>query len=1230
MNEFLINKSGDKKPFWIHLSITLIVFIAFIILIARYKVIQSGAYVKRVYEKELKIRGEKLNLFMDDLTEDYHTKNFPELNEHKLKLDEIGAMMYLFDNDSLVYWSSNLVDLTGILPLENNSIVLLNNGWYQAKFIKKDKILVCGLLLLKNEFAYRNEYLVAKFESSAALNESCQISLVPGELNIDNPNGEFLFSIQRKDHQEMKVKHTLVLFILYQLILILCLSLIIKFYKYYAFIIQRKNIIPYLILFDYLLIWIIISYLKLPSILFESYFYSPASFADTFHRSIGELLTNSSFIVFFVYALTLFKENNTKKQTASYLWRIIKLSLNILFFLALFRIYEYIFTSLLQNSPITIDFGHGFISDPTLTIIAFMAVAALSLAFYFIGSHIFRYIIFNGWQKGTQYIIVLIILALYVILGLFLGEQIKLVSLIFIGIFALTCILKTEKNGKITTILLISYLLLFAIYLGLLSTNILTEKELDQRRVIAESIASDRDSMAEYTFGKIIDEILADSVINNKIYEFEQDDNEDIILERIQHYFNYHENALKYIPYVTICDTSRLLSKRPDNYLLNWVEYFENVIAEIGISTSHPNLFFINNYSMNNSYIARLKFVSKDMLSDRYLFIELGSELVPEGLGYPELLIDETSNMSGSELVNYSFAKYMDGMLVNKFGDYFYSLNLENYEFLSKDQNEFDNNEYSHLLIKKDDKTSFIISKKNKDLIETIAPFSYFFIFLTFYLGIFSLMTNFSYKIFKIRISFRNRLQYTFLGIILTSFLVIGAATMIYLVHLNDKKNYEILSEKAHSVLIELEHRLAGEESFSPEMYETLNSWLVKFSMVFFSDINLYSLDGRLIASSRMQIFDAGLLSKLMNVEAYAALAKEKKLLFIQSEKIGNYKYLSAYIPFRNFENKLVAYLNLPYFARQTELQIEITTFLVALVNIYVLFFVIAIIVTILISRRITKPLQLIKNSISGIRLGKSNEKINWVREDEIGGLVTEYNRMIDELSNSAILLARSERESAWREMAKQVAHEITNPLTPMKLSVQYLKKAWDEKEEDWDKRLARFTKTIIEQIDSLSEIANAFSDFAKMPIQKPEEVDLKHIIKNAIELFKDNTSIKYILYLPDDECIVKADKNQLLRVFNNLIKNSIHAIGVTKKGKITISVKKSQNEFIIIMADNGTGIPPEMADKIFTPSFTTKSSGMGLGLAIVKNIILNTGGNIWFESKANIGTTFYISLPKP
>jgi nitrogen fixation/metabolism regulation signal transduction histidine kinase len=237
---------------------------------------------------------------------------------------------------------------------------------------------------------------------------------------------------------------------------------------------------------------------------------------------------------------------------------------------------------------------------------------------------------------------------------------------------------------------------------------------------------------------------------------------------------------------------------------------------------------------------------------------------------------------------------------------------------------------------------------------------------------------------------------------------------------------------------------------------------------------------------------------------------------------------------------------------------------------------------------------------------------------------------MIDELSESAGLLAKSERESAWREMAKQVAHEIKNPLTPMKLNVQHLRKAWEEKAEDWDERLDKFAETLIEQIESLSQIASEFSDFANMPQTKVEKVELSEVINNSIELHKNYDNIQ-LEYLTDETLplYVLADRKQVLRVFNNLIKNSIQAIGNKEGGRIKISVESMHESYMIKVSDNGSGISEEKGDKIFIPSFTTKSSGMGLGLSMVRSIVLSAGGNIRYTSEVGEGTTFYITLPK-
>jgi nitrogen fixation/metabolism regulation signal transduction histidine kinase len=277
----------------------------------------------------------------------------------------------------------------------------------------------------------------------------------------------------------------------------------------------------------------------------------------------------------------------------------------------------------------------------------------------------------------------------------------------------------------------------------------------------------------------------------------------------------------------------------------------------------------------------------------------------------------------------------------------------------------------------------------------------------------------------------------------------------------------------------------------------------------------------------------------------------------------------------------------------------------------------------------VTQPLQLIREKLRNLSYGKSNEKIEWKREDEIGELVAEYNRTLDQLARSAELLARSERESAWREMAKQVAHEIKNPLTPMKLSVQYLQKAWDDKAPDWEERLDRFTRTIVEQIDSLSKIATEFSDFAKMPVASFEKLDLAETARRSADLFLNVENIKIIVNPVKSECYISADRQQMLRVFNNLISNAVQAIGNKENGRIDINILDDGPNWRVAVSDNGSGISDEQAKKIFSPSFTTKSGGMGLGLAMVKNILSGIGATISFTSKEGEGTTFNVEIPK-
>ena len=403
---------------------------------------------------------------------------------------------------------------------------------------------------------------------------------------------------------------------------------------------------------------------------------------------------------------------------------------------------------------------------------------------------------------------------------------------------------------------------------------------------------------------------------------------------------------------------------------------------------------------------------------------------------------------------------------------------------------------------------------------------------------------------------------------------------------------------------------------------------LQNFAKVFFTDINMYDVDGYLLASSRPKVFNVGLLSEQMNPIAYKNVRFFKQSEFIQTEKIGQLNYSSAYQPIYNAKNKLLGYINLQHFGQQREFENQIQKFLVAIINVFILLLAISIILAIFISNWLTAPLRILQTSFSKVKFGKHNEQIEYDKEDEIGALVKDYNKKLEELEFAAQQLAKNEREMAWREMAKQVAHEIKNPLTPMKLSIQQLLRSYNPEDPNSEDKLKRVAHSVIEQIDALTKIANEFSTFAKMPNPNNEKVELIQLINGVKELFADIDGSKISIETEFDELYINGDKDQFVRVFNNLIKNALQAIPADRNGKVEISILKQKEMAQISIRDNGVGIDESKRFKIFVPYFTTKSNGTGLGLAMVKQIIENHNGTIDFESLEGSGTVFRIEIP--
>jgi nitrogen fixation/metabolism regulation signal transduction histidine kinase len=348
---------------------------------------------------------------------------------------------------------------------------------------------------------------------------------------------------------------------------------------------------------------------------------------------------------------------------------------------------------------------------------------------------------------------------------------------------------------------------------------------------------------------------------------------------------------------------------------------------------------------------------------------------------------------------------------------------------------------------------------------------------------------------------------------------------------------------------------------------------------------------------------------------------------YVEENSSAGEKYKASYTYINDSKFKPIGILNLPYFEDNSFNEMELREFMFRLGGVYLLMLFMAIGLAYFISKYITRSLQTVSDMMTKTDLTRSNEKIH-IKDPslEVGKLVDSYNAMIDELEVSAAKLARSEREQAWREMAKQVAHEIKNPLTPMRLSVQSFQRKFDPNDPDIDNKVEEYSKTLIQQIDTMSNIAGAFSNFAEMPAQQNETLNVVEIVKLALDIFTE----KYILFSTEEEVIIaKLDRTQLIRVVTNLVKNAIQAVPEVEAPRILVSVA-SENEFVkISVADNGVGISDEFKEKIFEPKFTTKSSGMGLGLGMVKNIVETYKGTIDFTSLPEKGTVFTVRLPK-
>lgn len=470
------------------------------------------------------------------------------------------------------------------------------------------------------------------------------------------------------------------------------------------------------------------------------------------------------------------------------------------------------------------------------------------------------------------------------------------------------------------------------------------------------------------------------------------------------------------------------------------------------------------------------------------------------------------------------------------------------------------------------------------------------------------------------------KIQFTTLLVLLIGYVSIFAVASRYIRQHYQQRQEAELQQKCRFIQTALQNLYFWDISLSSVSPEALNADLRDLAYAYGTDIHVYGLDGRLLGSSTPSLFQHRLLSLYLAPEV---MFSKKPATMTCYSSLGEMRYLSAYTEFVNGSFITLGYIAVPSFISEAEINEEVESFMARLFPLMILAMIAAFIFSIGLSRALVAPIKAVTAQMSNLSLRDPNAHIPYANNDEIGRLVAQYNNMVDELAKSSRKLAQSERETAWRTMARQIAHEINNPLTPMKLTVQQLQRL--KGSDRFDQQFDKASTMLVDQIDNLSRIATSFSTFAKQPEVQTSEVDVAKKLTAAVELTSNNPQQIPIRYFgPSEGIIVQADKEQIGQVFVNIIRNAVQAIDNSKKGDIMVILKDDPNkpEVEISISDNGPGIPLDIQSKMFTPNFTTKTNGTGLGLVISKNIVEGSDGRITFQTSKK-GTTFFIYLKK-
>jgi signal transduction histidine kinase len=968
-----------------------------------------------------------------------------------------------------------------------------------------------------------------------------------------------------------------------------------------------------------------------PSAWITSRVFDPQFFASaSYNASIGDLFLNSLGIlilcgyVFFTYHHWNCVRYilNISGQSARFIVGCLLITASFFSFLYPFLFVETIF----HNSSIQLDISETAKFD-WLRVLSWLSIlAGVISAFFFV--HVFINLVRSFFSSAFRYLSGLIISA--IIFGLYFmmashdyAITLPVAALYFSILYFTNLTASLRKLESITFIYFFVVLASFGIQHALSVKYFSEELRAESQIKFASNYLIGRDVMGEYLLNEAIKRIRQDAFIQGRIsnpFLTKSAIRQKIKQVYLNSYFDRYEAKIHLY---------NSAGEPVDNSSSESLSAFTNRYKSSSTFTDYEGLYFVppSDMNANKRYLALIPVTRADQPVG-YVGIDLSlKRIIPQNV-YPELLVDRRF-AEFFENTNRSYSFINEGKILSSFGTYNYE---RDFDFNYLKEEDFYNagivkNGYFHTGVENSDGQVVVITSAAYPLFYVLTNFSFFFVSGVLLLVMAMLLYGVMSFLKGAKMNYAARIQ---LYIYLAFSLPLFVATITTLNRVSKSAENELQQT------FEANARNLGEgilsyvadyssDSLSREDFENLLIGQAKVANV---DITFYNPLGKYVASSQPLIVENQIMSPLMNRRVYEKISKEHVSSMIEDEQVGSLQFNNCYVTIKSPESGVVlGTLSVPFFNSARSLETTQVNVLSNFLTVFTVIFILFSVVSFYIVNSLTFPLRFITRILSQTTLSGVNKPLEWKSRDEIGMMVNEYNKMLHNLEQSKIELARSQKESAWREIAKQVAHEIKNPLTPMKLTLQQMEIQLKNKMLDDEKARASIT-ALLAQVDILNEIASSFSAFARMPAPILERIDLAAILKKATQLYQDYEGGVVTYTSPIATAWVLGDEQLFNRIFSNMILNGLQSGG---DDKVTVQVELMNvgDHYHVIIKDNGKGIDPEIINKVFIPYFSTKQSGSGLGLAISRQGIEQSGGEIWFETKAHVGTTFTISLPR-